>query len=82
MAFSWLMVKRFWRSQFWRIKMWGVRSPVVSGPRITFPESSQGKFLNVVRRPIMAFSWLMVKRFWRSQFWRMKMWGGAIARRE
>jgi hypothetical protein len=57
--------------------MWGVRSPVVSGPPITFPTSSQGKFLNVVRRPIMAFSWLMVKRFWRSQFWRM--WGGAIA---
>ncbi|WP_179147411.1 hypothetical protein [Cylindrospermopsis raciborskii] len=28
----------------------------------------------------MAFSWLMVKRFWRSQFWRMKTWGGAIAR--
>ncbi|WP_160330685.1 hypothetical protein [Cylindrospermopsis raciborskii] len=30
----------------------------------------------------MAFSWLMVKRFWRSQFWRMKRWGGAIARSE
>ncbi|WP_160330705.1 hypothetical protein [Cylindrospermopsis raciborskii] len=27
----------------------------------------------------MAFSWLMVKRFWRSQFWRMKMCRGAIA---
>ncbi|OHY31531.1 hypothetical protein CENA302_10050 [Cylindrospermopsis raciborskii CENA302] len=37
------------------------RSPVVSGCPINFPASSQGKFLNVVRRPIMAFSWLMVK---------------------
>ncbi|OPH10635.1 hypothetical protein [Cylindrospermopsis raciborskii] len=68
MAFSWLMVKRFWRSQFWRMKRWGgaiAHSEYFANALLRFFSRENLKGVKV-----------------RSQFWRMKMSGGAIARSE